>query len=93
MPSFNTPSDVEAQREKATQFPRHVTLDPDEADRPRPPPTRQATGPRLTSEFRTLSIHVETRTIPINEGVGGSRKKAVKGVPFKNTTPSSGPSR
>ncbi|PIL32102.1 transporter [Ganoderma sinense ZZ0214-1] len=81
MSSFNIPSDIEAQPEKATQFPRHVTLDPDEADRPRPPPTRQATNegiPRLTSEFRTLSLHVETRTTPINEDVRGARKNTVK---------------
>ena len=92
MPSFNIPSesDIEAQPEKTAHFPRHVTLDPDEADRPRPPPTRQVTGegiPRLASEFRTLSIHVETRTAPVNEGVGGTRKNAVKGASVRTTSP------
>ena len=89
MPTFDIPFDIEAQPEnatQATQLPRRVTLDPDEVDRPRPPPTRQATGegiPGVTSEFRTLSLHVETQATPINEGVRGTRRNTVRGVSVK----------
>ena len=77
--------DLEAQSEKDT-YVAHVTLELDDHDRPRSPSAPHATAevaPRLTSEFRTLSIHVETRTSPEEprSGVSGAiRSKAVKGT-------------
>ncbi|PIL33977.1 transporter [Ganoderma sinense ZZ0214-1] len=76
--------DLEAQSEKDT-YVAHVTLELDDHDRPRSPSAPHTTAevaPRLTSEFRTLSIHVETRTSPDEgggSGVSGAiRSKAVK---------------
>ena len=55
--------DFEAQAEKLTRFPRHVTIEDRQPTSPSRPgiPDRLLsieTAPRLTSEFRTLSIHI-----------------------------------
>ncbi|KAI1791319.1 sodium-potassium ATPase [Ganoderma leucocontextum] len=85
MSSSPTSLDFEAQSEKDT-YVAHVTLELDNHDRPRSPPathvaTAAEVAPRLTTEFRTLSIHVETRTSP-EEGASGVseaiRSNAVK---------------
>ncbi|EJF58252.1 sodium-potassium ATPase [Dichomitus squalens LYAD-421 SS1] len=79
----STSFDLEAQpEEKATHFVRHVTVEHEDHDHP--PASADATAevaPRLTSEFRTLSIHVENRASPTegDAGVSGAiRNKAVK---------------
>ena len=83
MSPSSAPFDLEAQPEKVTQFAHHVTLEPEELDRPH----RHATGiemvPRLTSEFRTLSIHVETRTSPVDADTVPTRKNAIKGTAMR----------
>ncbi len=77
--------DSEAQSEKDT-YVAHVTLEVDDHDRPRSPSAAlHATAevaPRLTSEFRTLSIHVETGASPEEVGSGSEaiRSKAVEGT-------------
>lgn len=77
--SPTSPSDLEAQPEKLSRFRRHVTIEERELSQQ---PTRRAVEmvPRLTGEFRTLSIHVETHTSPVDADTGAIRKAAVKGV-------------
>ncbi|KAI0762858.1 sodium-potassium ATPase [Fomes fomentarius] len=80
-------SDIEAQVKKPdlVPLPRHVTIDEHEEHHPSlptvPSPDRGRspveTAPRLTTEFRTLSIHVQTHTSPI-DGDATSRKAAIK---------------
>ncbi|KAI0735310.1 sodium-potassium ATPase [Earliella scabrosa] len=75
--------DFEAQAEKLTRFPRHVTIEDRQPSSPSRPgiPDRHLsieTAPRLTSEFRTLSIHIETRTSPVDGDAVVPRKTAVK---------------
>ena len=87
MPSSSPASlDLEAQSDKDT-YVAHVTLELHDLDRPGSPSGTHGppVAPRLTSEFRTLSIHVETQTSP--EGVapdvsGAIRTKAVKGCRY-----------
>ena len=70
-------ADLEAQNEKLARFPRHVTI-----DERNPEPTRRPSievTPRFPSEFRTLSLHVETRTSPVDGDAVVPRKTAVKG--------------
>ena len=78
-PSASSPSDLEAQNEQLTRFRRHVTIEERELA---PQASRHGAEmvPRLTGEFRTLSIHVETRTSPIDADTGATRKAAVKGA-------------
>lgn len=85
MPSSSPASlDLEAQSDRDTCV-VHVTVELHDHDRPGSPSGTHGppVAPRLTSEFRTLSIHVETRTSP--EGgapadvSGAIRTKAVKG--------------
>lgn len=69
--------DFEAQAEKLTRFPRHVTIEEQTNS-----PLRQSSierAARFPSEFRTLSIHVETRTSPVDGDAVVPRKTAVKG--------------
>ena len=83
-PPATSSLDLEAPPEKVTRFVRHVTVEAE--DHGNPPAPAHATAevaPRLTSEFRTLSIHVETRTSPADDdaGISGAvRHKTVKGT-------------
>lgn len=80
MPPLSTsPTDLEAQPEKPSRFPRHVTIEERELALQ---PSRQGAEmvPRFTGEFRTLSIHVETHTSPVDAETGATRKAAVKGA-------------
>ena len=82
MPHISTsPSDLEAQGEKLSRFRRHVTIDEGDLS---PQHSRHGVDmvPRLTGEFRTLSIHVETRTSPVDADTGRVRKAAIMGTPF-----------
>ncbi len=76
-------SDIEAQVKKLDPppLPRHVTIDEHEEHHPSSPtvPSPDETAPRLTAEFRTLSIHVQTHTSPI-DGDATSRKAEIKGA-------------
>ena len=82
-PPATSSLDLQAPPEKVTRFVRHVTVETEDHDNP--PTSAHATtevAPRLTSEFRTLSIHVETRTSPADDaGISGAiRHKTVKGT-------------
>ena len=85
-PSTSTPSDLEAQDEKLTRFRRHVTIEERDLS---PQVSRHGAEmvPRLTGEFRTLSIHVETGTSPIDVDTGVTRKAAVKGTHSSSLSP------
>jgi len=73
---MQSPGDVEAQKQHAVDT--SVIYSPTDIQESSPRHTEPAT--RLPAEFRTLSIHVETR---VSEAGGGKeeerRKRAVKG--------------
>ncbi|RPD63077.1 sodium-potassium ATPase [Lentinus tigrinus ALCF2SS1-6] len=68
--------DFEAQAEKLTRFPRHVTIE-EQGDSPSRHPSIEGAA-RFPSEFRTLSVHVETRTSPVDGDAVVPRKTTVK---------------
>lgn len=72
-------SDLEAQNEKLARFRRHVTIEERELT---PQDSRHSAEimPRVTGEFRTLSIHVETGTSLIDADTGATRKATLKGA-------------